>query len=70
MPNLFDSSRAGGFVTFVNPSPAERDAIAEHYGKLKHDGHAVIADEVQHVDGPTEVRLHHYLTCGVCRGKI
>ena len=54
---------AGNIVTFVAPSPAERDALALHLGALRKQGHAVVCDEVQHQDAPTELRVHHYLTC-------
>lgn len=60
--------RAGNFVTFVNPSPAERDAIALHFGALRAQGHAVVADEVQHEGRATELRIHHYKTCMACCG--
>lgn len=59
--------RAGNSVTFVDPSPSERDAIALHYGALKQQGHAVIDDEVQHESRATELHIHHYLSCTKCR---
>lgn len=61
--------RAGSSVTFVNPSPTERDLIALHFGALKAAKHAVVCDEVQHQDGGgTELRIHHYRTCMACVG--
>ncbi len=57
---------AGNVVTFINPSPAERDALSLHYGALKAQGHAVICDEVEHGSSATELRVHHYLSCKRC----
>lgn len=61
--------RAGNVVTFVNPSPAERDAISLHFGALKAQKHAVISDEVHHADESVELRVHHYKSCRVCGEK-
>jgi len=63
---LTKCERKGNIVTFNNPTTAERDAIALHFGALRKQGHAVIADEVQHADSATELRIHHYLSCKVC----
>lgn len=65
---LTKCERAGSSVTFVNPSPAQRDAIALHFGALKAAKHAVVCDEVQHGDTTTELRIHHYKTCTACVG--
>lgn len=60
--------RPGTMVTFINPSPAERDAIQLQFMALKAQKHAVIADEVQHGDSATELRIHHYASCLRCIG--
>lgn len=64
---LTQSEQAGTVVTFGNPSPAERDAIMLHFTAMRGAGHAVIADEVTHGDGPAELKIHHYRTCERCR---
>lgn len=60
--------RAGNSVTFANPTTQERDAIALHFGALKAQKHAVVADEVQHGDGLVELHIYHYATCLKCVG--
>lgn len=57
---------AGNIVTFSNPTPAERDALWLHFGALKAQKHAVVADEVQHGDDSLEIRVHHYKNCVKC----
>lgn len=59
---------SGSVVTVGNPTPAERDALALHYGALKAQKHAIMADETHNADGSTELRFVHYRTCLRCLG--
>lgn len=60
---LTQCERAGSVVSFVNPTPSERDALAIHFRALRALGHTMTADEVFGNDGPVEIRVHHYLSC-------
>lgn len=64
--SLTQMERAGAVVTFTDPSPRERDAIAIQFAALKATGHAVVGDEtISHEEAPI-VRVFHYKTCSVC----
>jgi len=63
--------RAGSIVTFIDPKPEERNAIAFAFNILKAQKHAVVADEtISHEEAPI-VRIFHYKTCKACmKGAI